>query len=97
GLLACNAGYGLLLVLQRRTEDVAERGAAVGRAELRDRFLLVGQFHSLDRERDLAARAIEAGDHGVDAVALGEAVSALLLTVARQVRLADEAAQGVAF
>jgi hypothetical protein len=43
-----------VLLLQRGAENVAERGAGVGRAELCDGFLLFGDFQRLDRQADLA-------------------------------------------
>jgi hypothetical protein len=42
-------------LLQRGAEDVAQRSARVGRAVLRDGFLLFGDFQRLDRHLTLRA------------------------------------------
>src|SRR6185503_16397024 len=80
------------LLLQGRAQNVAQAGAAVGRAILLDGFLLFRHFASLDGERDLAARLVHAGDQGFDLVALSEAFGPLVVAVARQVGAADEGA-----
>jgi hypothetical protein len=84
-LTACDRG-----TLQGRAEDVAERRARVGRAVLRDGFLLFGDFERLDRDADLAGLLVEQGDAGVDLLADREALGALLVTVARQIGALDE-------
>src|SRR5579862_5360249 len=77
-------------LLEGCAQDVAERGARVGRAVLRHGFLLLGHFARLDRERDLAARLVDRGDERIDLVALAEALGTLIAAVARQVGAADE-------
>ena len=57
------------LLLQGSAQDVAERCAGVGRAVLRDCFLLFGDFQSLDRYRDLARLLVEGDDPGIDLLA----------------------------
>src|SRR5690606_13096130 len=90
--IGCRADRRLLLlaVLECGAEDVAERGAGVGRAVLGHRLLLLGDLESLDRERDLAGLAIDLGHAGIDLVALGEALGALVVAVAAEVGAADE-------
>ena len=78
------------LLAQGRAQDVAQRRAGVGRAELLDGFLVLGHFQGLDRQGDAAGGLVDVGDLGVEAVADGEALGALLGAVARQVGLADE-------
>jgi hypothetical protein len=68
--------------LRRGAEDVAERSARVGRAVLGDGFLLLGHFQRLDRHLDLAGLAVELGDAGVDLLAGGETLRALVGAVA---------------
>jgi hypothetical protein len=81
-------------LLQRRAEDVAERSAGVGRAVLRDGFLLLGDFQRLDRDLHLAGLLVVGDDAGVDLLADGEALGALLVAVARQVGTLDEGGRG---
>src|SRR5690606_34961428 len=68
------------------------RGARVGRAELLHRLALFRDFLGLDRQADLAAGLVDAGDQRIDLVALAEAFRALVATVAGQVGAADEGA-----
>src|SRR5215471_21104964 len=84
------------LLLERGAEDVAEAGARVGGAVLGHRLLLLLDLARLDRERELARCLVDRRYLGVDLLADGEAVGALLAAVARQVRLADEAGDTVA-
>src|SRR5580704_6504079 len=80
----------LALALERGAQNVAQRRARVGRAVLRDRFLLLGDFERLDGDGNALAPAVELGDAGVDLLADGEAVGPLFGTVARQFRTLDE-------
>src|SRR4029077_5020936 len=82
------AAFGRLL--ERGAQDVAEAGAGIRRAVLRDGFLLLGDLAGLDGETDLARGLVHAGYHGVDLVALAEALRTLVAAVARQVGAADE-------
>ena len=64
----CSPGCLSLLVgalLERGAENVAQRGARVGRTILRDRFLLFGDFQRADRHLHLVGAAIELRDAGV--------------------------------
>ena len=70
-----------LAVLQRRTQDVAERSAGVGRAVLGHRFLLLGDFQRLDRHRQLARLLVVGDDACIDLLADREALGALLVAV----------------
>src|SRR3569833_2382550 len=78
------------LLLQSRTQDVAQRGARVRRAELLDSLTLLGHFAGLDRQADLAGSLVDAGDQRVDLAALGKALGALFVAVAAQIGAADE-------
>src|SRR5260370_3005683 len=84
-----------VLALQCRAEDVAEAGARIGGAVIGHRLLLLLDLARLDRERQLARRLVDRRDLGVDLLADGEAVGALLAAVARQVGLADAARHAV--
>src|SRR3954453_15491193 len=76
--------------LQGSATDVAQRRARVRRAILRDGLLLLGDLHRLDREVRLL-RAVEADDHCVELLSDLEALGALLVAVAAEVRALDEA------
>ena len=80
----------LLAGLQRGAENIAERGAGIGRAILRDRLFLLGDFQRLDRDGDLAGAAVENGDPGVDLLADGEALRPLVGAVAGEFVALDE-------
>src|SRR5216684_476415 len=84
-----------VLALQRRAEDVAEAGAAVRGAVLGHRLLLLLDLARLDREAELARRLVDRRHLGVDLLADGEAVGALLAAIARQVGFADKARHAV--
>src|SRR5216684_1305633 len=85
-----------VLALQRGAEDVTEAGARIGGAVIGHRLLLLLDLARLDREAELARRRVDRRHLGVDLLADGEAVGALLAAVARQIRLADEARHAVA-
>src|SRR6476659_6749035 len=72
------------LALERRAEDVAQRGAGIGGAVLRDRLLLLGHLERLDRELHLVGAAVEQHDAGVDLLADLEAIGTLVVAVARE-------------
>src|SRR5689334_20862044 len=72
-------------------QDVAEARAGIGGAVLGHRLLLLLDLARLDRERDLARRAVDGRDLRVHLLADGEAVRTLLGAVARELGLADEA------
>src|SRR5579875_212089 len=80
----------LVASTERGAEDIAEAGPGIRRSVLRHRLLVLVDLARLDGQRRLAATAVESGDLGVDLLADGEAVGALLGAVARQLRLADE-------
>src|SRR5690606_30604744 len=76
---------------QRSAQNVAQRGAGIGRTVLGDRFLLLGDFQRLDGDL-YPARLLVEGDHArIDLLADREALRALLVAVARQVVAPDEA------
>src|SRR5262249_27842476 len=80
----------LAALLQGRAQDVAERGAGVGGAVLRDRFLLLGDFQRLDRDRDLVGLTVERSDAGVHLLADGETLGTLLAAITGQIGALDE-------
>src|SRR5579864_5242598 len=80
----------LALAAQRSAENVAQGGAGVGGAVLRDRFLLLGDFQCLDRDGRLVGAAVVLDHARVDFLAHGKAVGALFGTVARELRALDE-------
>src|SRR6185437_10642466 len=82
-----------LAAAEGRAQDVAERGASIGRAVFGHRLFLFVELLRLDRERRLAGGAIESGDLGIDLLADGETVRPLLGAVARQLRFADESGE----
>src|SRR5205085_3391948 len=79
----------------RRAENVAEAGAGFGGAEFGHRPLLLVDLARLDRQRDPPGGAVDRGDLGIDPLADGETVGALLAAVARQLGFADEAGHAV--
>src|SRR6185312_2200532 len=80
-------------LLERGAKDIAERGAGIGRAVLRDGFFLLGHLQRLDRHRDLAGLAVELGDAGVELLADLETVRALVAAIARKVAALDVGGQ----
>src|SRR3954452_23850313 len=76
--------------LQRGAENVAQRRARIGRAVLRDRFLLFGDFQRLDRNLHLAGLLVELDHPRVDLFANRETLGALIAALARQFRPLDE-------
>src|SRR4051812_27981325 len=85
------SGALLGLLGQGGAQDLAQRGARVGRTVIGHRLLLFLFFLRLDRERQAAGRLVDRADLGIDLLADGEAVGALLGTVARELAAADEA------
>src|SRR6478736_5598173 len=85
---------GLLLVglglVQSRAQDVAERSARIAGSELRDGFLLFRDLEGLDREGHAARLAVELGDAGIDLLAGGETLGALVATVTSKLVALDE-------
>src|SRR5205085_6388932 len=92
GALCLSQRRRLLLgaAFQCGAEDVAERGAGIRRAVLRDGFLLLGDFQRLDRDLNLARLLVELDHAGINLFADGEAVGTLVVAVARQFRALDE-------
>ena len=84
-------GLLFLLLAERGTQDVAQAGAAVGGAELGHGLLLVLDLERLDRERQPAAGRVDVDDLGVELLADREPLRPLLVAVAGQLDLADEA------
>src|SRR6185437_9780730 len=66
------------------------RRARIGRAVLRDRLLLLGDFERLDGDGDLARLAIELGDARIDLFADREALGPLVAAIARELVALDE-------
>src|SRR6185312_8479384 len=90
-MLRRNAGRLLVAaVLQRGAENVAKRRAGIGRAVLRDGFLLFRDFQRLDRDLHLAGLLVELDHAGIDLLADGETLSSLVVAVARQFLALDE-------
>src|SRR6476469_9174553 len=82
--------FGVGTLFQSGAEDVTQRRARVGRAILRDGFLLFGHFERLDRDLHLAGLLVELDDTGIDLFADGETLAALVVAVPRQFRALDE-------
>src|SRR5262249_49374671 len=76
--------------LDRRLEDVAQRGAAIGGAVLRHGLFLLGDLQGLDGDRDAPAVLVDVDDRRIDLVADVETLWTLLGAIARQVRALDE-------
>src|SRR5262249_23677397 len=87
---------GLLGLGDGCTQDVTEAGAGIRRAELLEGLLVLLDLARLDGKAELAGLGVDDGDLGVDLVADGEAVRALLAALARQLGFADEALGPVA-
>src|SRR5690606_36961800 len=71
-------------------EDVAERRTRVGRAVGGHGLLLLGDLERLDGEADALRLLVVGDDAGIDLVALGEALGALVVAVAGEVGATDE-------
>src|SRR5215469_9828461 len=85
------AGFVLFaFAFERCSQNVAQCRTGIRGSILGDRFLLLGYFERLDRDRNPARTAVELGDAGVDFLADGEAIGTLLGTVASQLRTFDE-------
>src|SRR5687768_4804257 len=80
----------LVSLLQRGAENIAERRAAIGRAVLGDRLLLLGDLQRLDRNADLARLLVELRHAGIDLLADRETLGPLLGAVAREFGALDE-------
>src|SRR3954447_8048689 len=78
------------LLFQSCAQDITQRGPGVGRAVLRDRLLLLGDLHRLDREVGLL-RPIEADYESIELLADLESLGALLVAIAAEVRALGEA------
>ena len=85
--------FGAFALLDRRLEDVAERGARVRRSVRRDGLLLFGDLECLDRNRDAPCRLVDGDDGRIDLVADVVAFRALLGAVTRKVAALDECRQ----
>ena len=77
----------------RRAQDIAERGARIGRAIFAHGFAFFFHFLALDGERQAARGTVHGGDLRIDLFANGEFVGALVATVAGQFGATDEACQ----
>src|SRR5580704_9250934 len=80
----------LTLAAQRSAEDVAQGGPRIRGAVLGDRLFLLGDFQRLDGDCGLVAAAVELHDARIDLLAHGEAVGALLGTIAGKLGALDE-------
>src|ERR1700730_7547316 len=83
---------GLLVValLERGTENVAQRRSRIGGAVLRDGLLFFGHFQRLDRDLHLAGLLVELDHPRIDLFADGETLGALIGALARQFGPLDE-------
>src|SRR5690625_4977921 len=79
-----------LALFQRRAQDVAKRCAGIGGAILLDGFLLLGDLQGLDREPEATLRPVDLSDARIDPVTDREPIRTLVLTVAAEIRAADE-------
>src|SRR3954465_11105420 len=82
--LCLDVGTLLVAAADRRAEDVAQGGAAVGGAEVLARLLGLLRLAARGGERELAASAVDRGDLGVHLLADGEALRSQVALVARQ-------------
>src|SRR5882672_2471111 len=83
---------GLLVgaLLERGTENVAQRRPRIGGTVLRDGLLLFGNFQRLDRDLHLAGLLVELDHPRIDLFADGEALGALIGALTRQFGPLDE-------
>src|SRR5580693_8384356 len=77
-------------LLERGTENVAQRRPRIGGAVLRDGLLLFGDFERLDRDLHLAGLLVELDHPRIDLLADGETLGALVGALARQFGPLDE-------
>src|SRR6202045_713769 len=91
-LLATTKARSLLVgaLLERGTENVAQRRPRIGGAVLRDGLLFLGDFQRLDRDLHLARLLVELDHPRIDLFADGETLGALIGTLARQFGPLDE-------
>src|SRR4051812_16380689 len=75
-------------LLEGLAEDVAERRTRIRRTILRDRLLLLGDLHRLDREGRLLG-AVEAAHHRIELLADLEPLGTLLVAVAAEIATLD--------
>src|SRR5882762_4879545 len=80
----------LVAVLQRGAENIAQRRSRIGGAVLRDGFLLFGDFQRLDRDLHLAGLLVELDHAGIDLLADGEPLGALIVAVTGKLGALDE-------
>src|SRR5215207_4681573 len=80
----------LVLGLQGGAEDVAERRTRIGRAVLSHGFLLLSDLEGLDGDGDATGLAVELRDAGIELLAGGEALGALVGAVTSELVALDE-------
>src|SRR5215203_727827 len=80
----------LFAVLERGAENIAQRRPRIGGAVLRNGFLLFGDFQRLDRDLHLAGLLVELDHAGIDLLADGEPLGALIVAVTGEFRTLDE-------
>src|SRR5215217_1371178 len=80
----------LVLGLQGGAEDVAERRTRVGRAVLSHGFLLLSDLEGLDGDGHATGLAVELRDAGIELLAGGEALGALVGAVTSELVALDE-------
>src|SRR5690606_10670006 len=86
------AGH-LAAAADRRAQDVAEGGAAVGGAVFAHRLALLLDLLALDGQGEATGGAVHGGDAGVDLLTDRELLRLLVATVAGELGAADEAGQ----
>src|SRR4051794_14030113 len=84
-------GLLFLLLTERGTQDVAQAGAAIRGAEFSHGLLLVLDLQCLDRQGQPPAGRVDIDDLGIDLLACRVALRPLLVAVAGELDLADEA------
>src|ERR1700712_4987155 len=85
----CNDSSRPLLLgaaLERGAEKAPQRRARIGRAVLRDGFLLFGDFQRLDRDLHLAGLLVELDDASINLFANSKTLSALIAAIAGEFR-----------
>src|SRR3984893_19321348 len=91
-LMTTRKARGLLVgaLLERGTENVAQRRPRIGGTVLRDGLLLFGNFQRLDRDLHLAGLLVELDHTRIDLFADGEAFGALIVAVTGELGALDE-------
>ncbi len=84
-----------LFTADRSTKNIAQAGAGIGRAIFLNRLFLFFNLKRLDGKRNTPSATVDLHQLGVELIADGEAVGALLVAITRQIGTPNKARQVV--